>query len=116
MDSIVSIEEQNFTIIGKNCNLNGTFKFNGATHLAGKIDGEIHMADNSQLTFESTSKITGNIYCENLKIYGQVDGEVHAKGLVEVFPSGTLTGLIKAKNLIVHPGAVLNFDGHTQGN
>jgi cytoskeletal protein CcmA (bactofilin family) len=116
MDNIVSIEEQNFTLIGKNCDLSGVFKFDGATHLAGSIDGEIHVSQNSLLTFESTSKVTGKVYCSSLKIYGAVDGEIHAKGLVEIFPSGTLNGLIKAKNLIVHPGAVLNFDGHTQGN
>lgn len=116
MDNIVSIEEQNFTLIGKNCNLSGTFKFDGATHLAGNIEGEIHIADDCLLTFESSSKVTGKVFCGSLKVYGAVNGEIHSKGLVEIFPSGNLTGLIKAKNLIVHPGAVLNFDGHTQGN
>ena len=115
MDNIVSIEEQNFTMIGKNCNLSGNFNFEGATHLAGEIDGEIHIKENSLLTFESTSSVKGKVYCGDLKVYGNVNGEIHSKGLVEIFPTGNISGLINAKNLVVHPGAVLNFDGHTAG-
>jgi cytoskeletal protein CcmA (bactofilin family) len=115
MDNIVSIEEQDFTMIGKHCTLSGKFNFDGATHLAGGLEGEIHIQDKSLLTFESTSNVKGKVFCGDLKIYGTVDGEIYSNGLVEVFPTGKMTGLINAKNLVVHPGAILNFDGHTAG-
>ncbi len=116
MDNIISIEEQDFTLIGKSCKLNGNFTFNGATHLAGSLEGEIHVKDDSLLTFEPSSNIKGKVHCTDLKIYGNVEGEIYSKGLVEIFPTGKISGLINSKNLIVHPGAILNFDGHTKGN
>ncbi|OUR97034.1 hypothetical protein A9Q84_11925 [Halobacteriovorax marinus] len=115
MDNIISIEEQDFTLIGKNCRLEGVFKFTGATHLAGYLEGEVHLKDNSPLTIESTAKINGKVFCENIKVFGKIEGEIFATGLVEIFPTGNIKGLINSKNFIVHPGAIINIDGHSTG-
>lgn len=115
MDNIISIEEQDFTLIGKNCNLEGVFKFSGATHLAGNLDGEVHLKDNSPLTIESTANIKGKVFCDCIKVFGVIEGEIFASGLVEIFPTGNIKGLINSKNFVVHPGAIVNIDGHSTG-
>lgn len=115
MDNIVSLEQQNFTLIGAECSLKGTFHFKGATHICGSLEGEVHIKDESILTLEPEAKIEGKVFSGDLKLYGTVKGEVYSSGVVEVFPSAKVDGLINSKNLIVHPGAILNFDGHTAG-
>ncbi len=116
MDNIISIEEQEFTLIGKKTRLNGVFNFSGLTHIAGDIEGDIHIRDKSLLTIEETSTIQGKIHCKDLKVFGKIKGEIISSGKVEIFPSGKLSGLIKSQNLVIHPGAMVNIDGHTTGS
>ncbi|ATH07540.1 hypothetical protein BIY24_06155 [Halobacteriovorax marinus] len=115
MDNLISIEEQEFTLIGKKTRLSGVFNFNGLTHIAGIIEGDLNIKDKSLLTIEESSEIEGKINCADLKIFGKVKGEIHSSGKVEIFPSGVIQGLIKSQNLVIHPGAIINIDGHTTG-
>ena len=116
MDNLISIEEQEFTLIGKKTRLQGVFNFSGLTHIAGHIEGDIHIKDKSLLTIEESSKVEGKINCKDLKVFGKIKGEVNATGKVEIFPSGNLSGIIKSQNLVIHPGAIINIDGHTIGS
>ncbi len=116
MDNIISIEEQEFTLIGKKTRLNGVFNFSGLTHIAGNLEGDIHIKDQSLLTIEETSKVEGKIHCADLKVFGTIKGEITSTGKVEIFPSGSLSGIIKSQNLVIHPGAIINMDGHTTGS
>ena len=115
MDNIITIKEQEFTLIGKHCRLNGVFHFSGLTHLEGKLEGEVHLTKDSCLTVESTSEVKGKIFCNDIKVYGSIEGEIKSSGLVEVFPTGKVKGLINSKNFIIHPGAIVNVDGHSTG-
>ncbi|WP_372654956.1 polymer-forming cytoskeletal protein [Halobacteriovorax sp.] len=116
MDNIISIEEQEFTLIGKNTRLNGIFNFSGLTHIAGSLEGDVHIKDQSLLTIEETSRIEGKINCADLKVFGTIKGEIISTGKVEIFPSGSLSGVIKSQHLVIHPGAIMNIDGHTTGS
>lgn len=116
MDNVIAIEEQEFTLIGKKTRLNGVFNFSGLTHIAGDLEGDIHIKDKSLLTIEESSSIDGKINCADLKVFGSIKGEVNSSGRVEIFPSGSLSGLIKSQNLVIHPGAIINIDGHTTGS
>ena len=113
MEQYENIKSLEFTLLGKECNLKGDFSFNGHTRIAGHLEGEISLEDDSILCIESTGSIEGSIKCQDLEIYGQFNGDIKSSGKVTIFPPARVYGSLRAKNLEVYPGAILNLDGFT---
>ena len=51
--------------------------------------------------------IEANIFGENVTVAGHVNGNIVARGTLEILASGVLNGDVKAGNLVVETGAVL---------
>ena len=107
------INNQCFSFLGKNCEINGTFKFSGPTHIASNIEGTIIMQDNSDLFIERDAFFKGDIKCHNIEIHGKIQGSIEATGRILLHPPASLVGDIIGKDIIVQPGASLNITGHT---
>jgi cytoskeletal protein CcmA (bactofilin family) len=103
----------NFSVIGHNSELEGEFKFHGDTLLNCNLKGEITMLDQGKLTLERNSIFSGNIYCEDIEIFGEVVGSINASGTLSVRSSANVSGIINAKSINIYPGATLNIEGHT---
>lgn len=108
------IREHQLSIIGKELKLIGDFHLKGEVHLYGELEGNVYFNSPGKLVIEQTGKIRGKINCDQLEIYGQVDGKIEAQGTIIVRSSGKLNGDFKAKNLSVYPGALLNIEGQTE--
>ncbi len=108
------IQNQEFTYIGKETNLKGTFKFHGPTHLQGRINGEISIEDGATIVLEIGSITEGSLQCADLDIYGEFIGEIRSSGRVTIYPTGLFEGKIIAKSLEILPGATVNMNGHTE--
>ncbi len=115
MSQIIDTLPRNFTYIGEETSLQGTFVFKGDTKIAGKIKGEIRLQDSAPLCIEPTGSLDGTLYCHNLIVYGHFMGEIRSSGTVTFFPSSTFDGHIKAQNLVIHPGANIFMEGTTTG-
>lgn len=113
MSDYIQLRQQNFSFLGKDCKLNGIFHFKGTTRLASQLEGELLMEGRSTLTIEREGKFTGLIDCFDLEVFGDVQGEIRAKGLVTLYSSSTFEGKIMAQGLKVLPGAQINMNGHT---
>ena len=107
------IKHQEFTHIGQNSKLHGSFHFQGKTQLEGAIIGEIHMLYQSPLILGIDSKVEGKIFCHNLEIYGVIEADIESSGKVVIYPSAEVSGTIKAKSIEVLPGAEVNMAAHT---
>lgn len=105
---------QDYTFIGPNTHIQGSLTFKGDTKIAGHIKGEVRVQGDIPLSIEPTGSIEGTIYCTNIAIYGEVNGDVHSKGTVSLFPSSRLDGQLEAVSLVIHPGAVVNIEGKTE--
>jgi cytoskeletal protein CcmA (bactofilin family) len=110
------IQNQEFTYIGKNTQLSGTFKFGGPTHLQGSLIGTIIVENLAKLVLEIGSFTDGILHCNDLDIYGQFSGEIKSSGRVTIYPTGEFEGKIISKSLEIFPGAVVNMNGHTEEN
>ena len=108
------IENQEFTYIGKNSKITGTFHFQGATHLKGHLIGEIKIEGFAKLVLEINSMTEGKLHCHDLDIYGDFTGEIYSTGLVTIYPTGFFEGKILAQSIEILPGAVVNMNGHTE--
>ncbi len=116
MSELFKLESQTHTFIGADTAISGEFHFHGHTLIAGQMDGEVHIHNESPLVIESTGKMKGTIHCHNLKVYGVVEGQIKAKGKITFYPSSTFTGQIEAGDLNILPGSKINMEARTDHN
>ena len=119
MDQFPQIKELEFTFFGKGSILEGDFKLTGPTRVASHIKGEVivnNIEDDKSnlLSIEPEGRFDGKVTCDDLELYGQFRGEIHSSGVVTIFPNAKFEGLIKAKNLIIHPGSFVDMEAHTK--
>jgi len=113
MSDLFNIPVQNHTFIGIGTHLQGTFVFKGDTKIAGRVQGEISITGESPLTIEPNGKVSGTVYCHNLEVFGELDGDIKATGKVTLYPSSSFVGNLVSGDLVIHPGSVVNMQGLT---
>jgi cytoskeletal protein CcmA (bactofilin family) len=92
------------TIIGENISIEGNIR--GAEHLVieGSMKGNIEM-EKHDFTVGSKGRIEGEIKAQNVKVSGQMIGNIKTQGKVEITREADFMGEIKAKNISVEDGA-----------
>lgn len=102
--SALPLEEFEF-LLGKNSILCGNLQTKGASRIDGNFKGII-VSENDVL-IGTSGMIEANIFGENVTVAGHVNGNIVARGTLEILASGVLNGDVKAGNLVVETGAVL---------
>lgn len=94
------------TAIGAFVKISGQLSSEGDVRFDGILEnGEIKVQ--GCLTIGDTSKVSAQVNCEKLVLYGTIDGNVTTTGDVEIGASGRLQGDLSAGgNLVIHPGGV----------
>ena len=92
-------------LLGKNSMLCGNLQTKGASRIDGNFKGII-VSENDVL-IGTSGMIEANIFGENVTVAGHVNGNIVARGTLEILASGVLNGDVKAGNLVVETGAVL---------
>ena len=113
MNETLELKEQNFSLLGKNSQFHGTFQLNGPTRLSGQLNGELVMNGEYYLVIETEGFFEGSIHCHEVEIYGNFKGTLVSPKKVTLYPSAKVSGDIQTKNLIIHPGALVNINGKT---
>lgn len=109
----LDFKKLNFSVIGKDCEIEGDLKFTGDTLLTCKIKGTITIIDEAKLTLERGSIVQGDIYCHDVEVFGTLQGSIKASGKLTVRSSANISGNIQARDISIYPGAILNIEGHT---
>ncbi|MCK5884208.1 MAG: polymer-forming cytoskeletal protein [Bacteriovoracaceae bacterium] len=113
MQDYIDLRDQKFSYFGIGSEISGTFKLVGPTHIAGPVDGTVEMLKGAELHITHTGSFIGKIICKDIEIYGKVSGEIDSSGKVKIFPTALIEGKIKAKDLVIYPGAKVNIEGMT---
>ena len=100
------METQADTIIGTDVHVKGNLENKGSIQINGTVEGEVKSDEN--VTIGETAVVTGPIVALNVLISGKANGTVVAKDKLEIDPTGSIDGEIKAKTLIVREGATFN--------
>ena len=95
------------TILGKDARFSGKMSFEGAVRIDGKFEGEIHTED--LLLIGPQAEVRATLNVGTVVIKGLVEGDVIAKGSVELKAPGKLRGNVVTPNLIIEKG--VTFDG-----
>ena len=92
------------TVIGKNISIEGNIR--GSEHLVidGSMQGNIEM-EKHNFTVGSNGRVKGEIKALNLKVSGQMIGNIKTQGKVEITKEADFMGDIQAKGISIEDGA-----------
>ncbi len=100
--------EEISAFLGKETVFEGKMTFEGVFRLDGKFQGEIF--ESGTLIVGETAIVKGKIAVNTLIINGHVEGEVQAKGRVEIHSTGKLEGNLSTPIITIAEGGI--FEGH----
>lgn len=95
------------TLIGKGAVFDGNLTAPETVRVDGTLNGNCNCKE--LLIVGVDGKINGDIISQNVIISGKVDGDIEAKGKLELLSTGKLVGNITARSLVVDEDAC--FDG-----
>ena len=113
MTTIFDLQEKNFSIVGLNARSTGEVYYDGHVRFHAIHQGKLEMGPESKLIIERYGSVFGELFCEDLEIYGCFDGVCQSSGRVVIYPGAQVSGEIHAETLVVYPGAQVNVEGHT---
>jgi cytoskeletal protein CcmA (bactofilin family) len=88
----------------------GKITITGMFRIDGEVKGNI-VAEHGVLLGEK-ARVEGQIDAGEVTIAGRFDGQIFAKGRVEIQPKGVVTGEIHSPCLIIQPGGILDGQCH----
>jgi cytoskeletal protein CcmA (bactofilin family) len=90
--------------IGQSVQIKGELTGNEDLTIEGMVDGKILVKDHN-LTIGTNGKITAEVHAKTVVVVGQVMGNITADDKVEIAPSGSVEGDIRAPRVAISDGA-----------
>ncbi len=106
------MENNGQSMIARGVEFTGTIKSEGALHIDGIIDGDLHCQ--GDVSVGKTAQIKGNIHSNSVVVEGSVSGNLTAKDKIDMKSSAKVTGDIQSKRLAVEDG--VTFVGKSEVN
>jgi cytoskeletal protein CcmA (bactofilin family) len=94
------------TVIGKSVVIRGDISGNEDLYIDGDIEGTVTLTE-SRLTIGPNARVRADITVRDVIVFGQLSGNVHATGRVDLRQSGSVSGDIFAGRLSIEESAVL---------
>ncbi len=95
------------SLIGQGCLIEGVVVFRGGLRVDGQIAGGVQVAADAEgsLMLSGHGRIEGDIRADHIIIGGEVVGNLHATGRVELLPRARIIGNISYASLSMQAGA-----------
>lgn len=94
------------TIVGPSVKVEGDFVSQGNVVIEGTVMGSVKTDKN--LRVEEGAHIDANVEAQNVRIAGEVKGNVIVSGLLELTESAVVLGDVHTKTLVVAAGAIMH--------
>lgn len=91
------------TVIAAGTRVTGEITGSADLRIEGELDGTVTL--DSEVIIASGGRAQGRIHARRVRIGGRVQGDVEGIELVEITPSGTLEGDIRAARVLIAEGA-----------
>ena len=91
-------------MIGKSIEIKGTITGNENLVIEGTVDGSVDLPDHD-LTIGESGKVTADLAAKNVKVEGQVTGDITGSEKVVISQSGRVRGNIIAPRVTLEDGA-----------
>ncbi len=109
--SNVMAGDKNSTVIGENCVIEGDVTFEKTIEVHGKIVGTLKIAENctsAALIIKKSGIVEGDVYGSDVRIEGEVVGNVSGKKKISIENSAFVSGNVYYDILDMHGGATVN--------
>lgn len=93
--------------IGKSISIKGDLTGGEDLVIEGRVEGKIDLPEN-QLTIGAGGEVSADVHAKHVVVVGRVAGNVSASDRLEIHESGIVEGDVRAPNLVVQEGAVIN--------
>ncbi|MFH1811962.1 MAG: polymer-forming cytoskeletal protein [Pseudomonadota bacterium] len=103
---------QTHTVLGPESSFDGKLTFQGAVRIDGKFSGEVVTDD--VLVVGDGAKVKAEIKVGSLVLNGEIEGNVTAKGAVQIHAPGVLRGNITTPSLTIDRGVVFEGSCHME--
>ena len=90
--------------IGQSVQIKGELKGNEDLTIEGQVDGKILVKDHN-LTIGANGRITAEVHAKTVVIVGEVLGNITADDKIELAPSGSVEGDLRAPRVAIADGA-----------
>ena len=104
-----AIKQGNKTSINNQTHIVGNIRAEEDLIVNGKFKGDVEIREHSFFLGPS-GRLIGNIYGQNVRIRGQMHGEIVATGKVEITREAKFSGKITGKSVTVEKGAHFDAD------
>lgn len=105
---LFDLEDEDFdTILAPDISFHGNIKFAKPFMIRGKVDGAIEAT--SDLVVDTNAVVKAGIVASRVLVRGKVEGNVTAQKLIFVASTGSVTGDISSKEVVLEPGS--HFSG-----
>ena len=94
------------TVIGKAVTIRGELSGNEDLYLDGDMEGTITLAENV-LTLGPNARVLANVRAKDIVVYGNLKGDLHATGKVEICGSAVVNGDIYSRRLSIEENATI---------
>lgn len=108
----MSKNEQEFTQIGRNVQIDGDITGKTDLRIAGKVYGNISI--DGELILEKYAIVEGDVKCGAAILAGSIKGDVDCKTKLILQDNSKIVGNVKAEQLIINEGAI--FQGNCDMN
>ena len=102
MKNCISKEEK--TAFSHSTTIVGNIKSEEHFIINGTVKGNIQIK-NYSLFIGPNGKLDGEVHAQNVRVRGQMRGEINAKGKVEITKEADFSGIIRSKGISVEKGA-----------
>ena len=92
------------TVIGENISIEGNIRGDEHLVIEGSMKGNVEM-EKHNFTVGSKGRVEGEINAQNVKVSGQMIGNIKTQGKVEITKEADFMGDIMAKSISVEDGA-----------
>ena len=94
------------TVIGKSITIRGELSGSEDLFLDGTVEGSVKVPG-SRLTIGPNGRVKADLMAQDIVIFGQVSGNVHASGSVDLRQTASLVGDIIAARLAIEENATI---------
>lgn len=92
------------TVIGKSVTIRGELSGNEDLYLDGDMEGTITLPGHV-LTIGPNARILANVHVKDIVVFGNIKGDVHATGRIEIRSSAIVDGDVYGRRLSIEENA-----------
>jgi cytoskeletal protein CcmA (bactofilin family) len=94
-------------LLGRGSEFDGKLTFEGTVRIDGKFTGTI--VTNDVLVVGEGAHLSAEVHCGTLIVHGEIQGDIHAKTLVEFHQPARVRGNVETPALVIEKGVL--FEG-----